>query len=153
MAITGKERFRELLNNGSFDKLYTRTLVTNVDGVEYTSTEAHTLIFIQKNPGMSNIEIATALGKTKGAISQMTKKLSEKGLLEISNDPKHGRRKLINITEKGLVVCKKHAEVDISRLSETIDMLISKYDDKQVDFALHILSDIIEIQNSETNKN
>ena len=50
-------------------------------GEEYTSVEVHTLKHIADNPGITVTELARHNGKTKGAISQILKKIEDKGLI------------------------------------------------------------------------
>ena len=47
-------------------------------GEEYTSVEVHTLKHIADNPGITVTELARHNGKTKGAISQILKKIEKK---------------------------------------------------------------------------
>ena len=48
-------------------------------GEEYTSVEVHTLKHIADNPGITVTELARHNGKTKGAISQILKRLRIRG--------------------------------------------------------------------------
>lgn len=70
--------------------------------------EIHTLIFIRERDGSFVTEIAAETGVTKGAVSQIVKKLEAKGLLERKPDPRNLSRMILNVTEKGNEACVGH---------------------------------------------
>ena len=52
------------------------------NGKEYSPAEVHMITRIAENPGITVTELARRGNRTKGAISQVVKRLEEKGLVE-----------------------------------------------------------------------
>ncbi len=73
-------------------------------------SEIHALVEIGKFPGLNVTELAEKLMITKGAITQVTKKLEKKSLIirtkDLNNDKEIGHY----VTEKGKQLHKQHDE-------------------------------------------
>lgn len=75
----------------------------------YTS-EIHVLSCIGDNVGFCASDIARTLGVTRGAISQMLKKLEKKGYLTREADPDNKLRFILGLSAKGVKAYEKHLE-------------------------------------------
>ena len=80
-------------------------------GEEYTSVEVHTLKHIADNPGITVTELARHNGKTKGAISQILKKIEDKGLI-CRGESKGENKCPLFLTEKGKSLDQAHRQFD-----------------------------------------
>lgn len=75
----------------------------------YTS-EIHVLSCIGDNGGFCASDIARTLGVTRGAISQMLRKLEKKGYLTREADPDNKLRFILGLSPKGVKAYEKHLE-------------------------------------------
>ena len=73
-------------------------------------SEIHTVHAIGSNPGMNITQLAAMLGVTKGAISQVVSKLSQKGLVDRYKEPKNKKQVLLALTPKGQNAYAGHIE-------------------------------------------
>jgi DNA-binding MarR family transcriptional regulator len=91
--------------------------------------EVHLLETIKANEGANVGELARHLGMTSGAISQVTKKLLDKGLIEAYRKPGNRKEVFSRLTALGEQVCKghqKHHENMVSAVHEFITRLSRK---------------------------
>ncbi|MCF8083209.1 MAG: MarR family transcriptional regulator [Deltaproteobacteria bacterium] len=70
--------------------------------------EIHAIEMIGKNPGMNVTELASGLGVTKGAVSQIIKKLNNKGLVAKYRDPRNEKAVLVGLTGRGRLAFDGH---------------------------------------------
>lgn len=70
-------------------------------GTPLFPAEIHTLSAVAGNPDCNTTELANLLGVTKGAISQMIKKLENKGLLQKDFAPGSSKQLMFTLTGKG----------------------------------------------------
>lgn len=70
--------------------------------------EIHTVEAIGRIPGVGITELAGMLGVTKGAVSQMVKKLVQKGLVRRTLDPANARLVCLILTPTGRVARDGH---------------------------------------------
>lgn len=108
-------------------------------GEIYTHIEVHTLKDISDYPGITVTELARNQGKTKGAISQILKKLEKCELIYREVDPNNENRLFVYITEKGKMLDKKHRENDRVGFGESMDKVREIYTDEEIDNALEIM--------------
>lgn len=87
-------------------------------------TEVHLLVDIMERPGIRVSELGRLNLKTRGAISQMVKKLEQAGLVTKSVNEQHGKLLDLNLTPLGLSIAKEHAEYDIRALTQTLNKLL-----------------------------
>lgn len=71
-------------------------------------SEVHMVSLIGNNEGCGVSELATISGVTKGAVSQVIKKLEMRGLTQKSEDKENKTRTVIKLTNKGRVVYYAH---------------------------------------------
>jgi DNA-binding MarR family transcriptional regulator len=96
-------------------------------------SERHMIDKIGDHPGMNVTEFANISGVTKGAISQVVKKLEKKGVVKRYKKGDNDKEVLLELTREGLKLYEKHKQVN----EETIKPLyneLSKYSDDKVKF-------------------
>ena len=108
-------------------------------GEEYTSVEVHTLKHIADNPGITVTELARDYAKTKGAISQILKKLENKALVYRQSDPTNDNKALLYLTEKGRVLDAAHRKYDAVSFGESMDQVRMKFSDEEVNVAFSVM--------------
>ena len=74
----------------------------------YKPSEIHCIDYVGKNPGSNVTKLAEAFYMTRGAISKLTKKLTEKGLLETYQKPDNRKEIYFRLTQQGKVVYQIH---------------------------------------------
>ncbi|MDR1468757.1 MAG: MarR family transcriptional regulator [Spirochaetaceae bacterium] len=117
-------------------------------GVEFPlhHAEVHMLETIKVYEGANVGELARRLGMTSGAVSQVTKKLLDKGLIEAYKKPGNRKEVFSRLTALGEQVCEghlKHHENMLAVLREFISRLDEKEAQGICDF-LDALSEGIE---------
>lgn len=73
--------------------------------------EIHMIKSIKDNEGIHVTGLAEMLGITKGAVSQMIKKLERKGMIIKDTDPKNLSRLVLRLTQKGNTAYLYHEEL------------------------------------------
>lgn len=108
-------------------------------GEEYTSVEVHTLKHIADNPGITLTELAKDYAKTKGAISQIVKKIENKGLIyreaALNNDNKFH----LYMTEKGNVLDEAHRAYDQVNSGEAMNRVREMVSEEEFNAAFRVL--------------
>lgn len=115
-------------------------------GEIYTSVEAHTTKYIGDNPGITITEIARDYGKTKGAISQILKKLESRGLIYRRVDSENENRSFLFVTEKGAELNRAHREYDMVMFGESLDPVRELYSDDEINTAFKVLETWLQIR-------
>ncbi len=98
-------------------------------------SERHMLDRIGEKPGMNITDFARELGVTKGAVSQVVKKLETKGVIRRCKSEDNAKEVFLELTEAGRAVYLAHKETN----EETIKPLVtelSKYPDDKVRFLI-----------------
>ncbi len=102
-------------------------------------SERHMLDRIGDHPGINVTEFARATGVTKGAVSQVVKKLETKGLVRRFKSAANDKEVLLELTRAGRDAYLQHAKKN----EETIGPLLrelKKYPDDKVEFLIAMLS-------------
>lgn len=100
-------------------------------------SERHMLDTIGDNPGMNITELAAAMGVTKGAISQVVKKLKDKGFIRRYKQKGNNKEVFIELTKSGGDFYREHKRIN----EETIRPLyqeLGKHSDDKVKFLIEI---------------
>lgn len=108
-------------------------------GEKFTQTEVHILEMIVEHPNISSTEIAKKLYKTKSSISQITKKLIEKGLLLKNKNANDLRSMDFLITEKGYFVHYSHKNYD-NKMCEILKSKTEHFSEEDIDKILDFLN-------------
>ena len=102
----------EQVMNG-FRELYNKLVWLNKDKMEeglkgFKSSEVHCIEYIENNANSNVTQLAEAFYVTRGAISRMTKKLIQKGLVESYQKSENKKEIYFKLTEQGKEIYKIH---------------------------------------------
>ncbi len=102
----------EQVMNG-FRELYNKLVWLNKDKMEeglkgFKSSEVHCIEYIENNADSNVTQLAEAFYVTRGAISRMTKKLIQKGLVESYQKSENKKEIYFRLTEEGKEIYKIH---------------------------------------------
>ncbi|MGH0595725.1 MarR family transcriptional regulator [Bacillus pretiosus] len=105
----------EQVMNG-FRELYNKMVWLNKDKMEeglkgFKSSEVHCIEYIENNSDSNVTQLAEAFYVTRGAISRMTKKLINKGLIESYQKSENKKEIYFRLTEQGKEIYKIHEEL------------------------------------------
>lgn len=92
--------------------------------------EIHLIDFIGRSEDCCISDIAKSLHVTKGAVSQMVKKLERKGYLAKAGDPENRVRVIVQLTQKGGRAFREHCRYH-RELDEKISAVLKDYDEGQ----------------------
>jgi DNA-binding MarR family transcriptional regulator len=98
------------------------------EGGELTPSEIHTIDAIGCEDGILMREVAARLDVTKGAVTQIFRRLEAKGLVKRSPDPDDARAVIISLTEKGKIAYRVHKELHLNFYKE----LSAQLDEKEI---------------------
>lgn len=99
--------FRELFNKMSW--LNRLKMKDSLKG--YLPSEVHCIEYIGRNADANVAKLAESFFMTTGAMSKMTKKLIEKGVIESYQKPENKKEIYYKLTEQGKVVYNIHEEL------------------------------------------
>lgn len=88
----------------AFNRVYTNKLGLlnpHLDGSPFTLSEARILYELAHRSAPTAAEIGRALRLDRGQISRTLKRFSDRGLVEMRDDPAHGRQQLLSLTPAG----------------------------------------------------
>ena len=102
-----KMRFRDLYNKMAW--LNKLKMEDSLKG--YKSSEVHYIEHIGSNSDSNVTKLAESFYMTRGAISKMTKKLIEKGIIESYQKPDNKKEIYFRLTEKGQKIHKVHEDL------------------------------------------
>lgn len=88
----------------SFNRLYTNRiglLDARLDGSPFTLSEARVLYEIATRSNPTAAEIGRCLNIDRAQISRTLKRFADRELIEVQDDPKHGRQQLLSLTRSG----------------------------------------------------
>ncbi|MDA2274226.1 MarR family transcriptional regulator [Bacillus thuringiensis] len=105
----------EQVING-FRELYNKLVWLNKDKMEeglkgFKSSEVHCIEYIENNADSNVTQLAEAFYVTRGAISRMTKKLIQKGLIESYQKSENKKEIYFRLTEEGKEIYKIHEDL------------------------------------------
>jgi len=100
-------------------------------------SERHMLDQIGENPGINVTDFARVTGVTKGAISQVIKKLENKGLAQKYKKSGNDKEVFIELTDKGKEVCEDRKKINRETIREISEEL-GRYSDDEVSFLIGI---------------
>lgn len=114
-------------------------------GEKYNPVEVHTLSHIAEHPGISVSEIARDWGKTKGAVSQMIRKLSLQGLVCKKKMDGNDKVTCLYVTEKGAELDKLHKIYDTSNYERFLKVLGERVTQEELMTAFKVMENWIEL--------
>ncbi|UQZ90597.1 hypothetical protein C4J81_15840 [Deltaproteobacteria bacterium Smac51] len=108
-------------------------------GIFLTAVEISTLKSIEDSPGITITELALADGKTKGAVSQVVKKLEQRGYLFRKRCPVDGKRALLHVSEEGKRLSLLHKKHSLNDMKSTLDRLLERCEVGEVDAFFRVI--------------
>ncbi len=129
----------DILHKVSNFYVVTKKAIDYGTGEIYTSVEAHTVKYIADNPGITVTEIAKDYGRTKGAISQILKKLEDKELIYRETDTRNSNKQFLFITKKGEELNEIHRQYDEISFGESINYVKNMLSEEEVNNAFKVL--------------
>lgn len=114
-------------------------------GEQYHTREVHMLSYIADHPGISPGEIAKNWNQTRGATSQMLRKLTDRGLIRAEQDKRDRRSSFLYVTDKGKDLDQKHKKYDTETINVYLDQLHTIYSEDEIQLAYNVLNSWIEI--------
>lgn len=99
-----------------FRDLYNKLVWLNKDKMEaslkgYKSSEVHCIEYIEKNADSNVTQLAESFYMTRGAISKLTQKLINKGLIESYQKSDNKKEIYFRLTEQGKVIYNIHEDL------------------------------------------
>ena len=101
-------------------------------------SERHMLDRIGEHPNINLTEFARAAGITKGAVSQVVKKLESKGLVRRYKSGNNDKEVFLVPTKAGRDVCLRHSKKNEETIGPLLQEL-SKYPDDKIEFLITML--------------
>lgn len=115
------------------------------DGAFLTAVELHTLRNIEDSPGITVTEMAERETRTKGAVSQIVKKLENRGYLHRKKCPIDGKRVLLYVNDEGRRISLLYKQFSANHLKTTLDELMKKCSAKDIDAFFDVIAAYTEI--------
>ncbi len=110
-------------------------------GEKYTSVEVHMLKYIIDNPGKTVTDMSQDWDKTKAAVSQMMKRMAEKGLIAWREAPDSKKKQLCFATAKGVELNERHLEYDDKVFGKTLELLGETCSREEIAVCFHVLEE------------
>jgi DNA-binding MarR family transcriptional regulator len=98
-------------------------------------SERHLLDKIGDQPGVNITEFSRVVGITKGAVSQVVKKLENKGFIRRYKSSSNDKEVFLELTRAGRDIYIKHKKTNEETLKPLIEKL-KKYPDDKIDFLI-----------------
>lgn len=123
----------------------TTTPIDYGTGEQYNPVEVHTLSYIADYPGISPSEIARDWNRTKGAVSQIIKKLSSRGLIIRKKKEGNDKTVCLYVTEAGKKLDKAHREYDTRNYESFLKQMEAHFDREIIEEAFQVMDTWIEL--------
>ena len=104
----------------------------------YKSSEVHCIEYIGKNADSNVTKLAGAFYMTNGAISKLTKKLIEKGIIESYQKSDNRKEIYFRLTEQGKVIYKIHETLH-KEFQERDQSVFSRITEEEFDSMLNFV--------------
>lgn len=126
--------FRDLFNKMAW--LNKNKMEDSLKG--HKPSEVHCIECIGRNADSNVTKLAESLYMTRGAISKITKKLMEKGLIESYQKPDNKKEVYFRLTEQGIVIYKIHEELH-NEFKERDKAVFEQVTEEQFDMMLSFM--------------
>lgn len=123
----------------------TTTAIDYGTGEPYNSVEVHTLSYIADYPGISASEIARDWNRTKGAVSQIIKKLSSRGLIRRQKREGNDKTVCLYVTEEGEKLDAAHREYDTRNYKRFLKLMEEHFSKETIEESFHVMDVWIEL--------
>ncbi|MEA4872823.1 MAG: MarR family transcriptional regulator [Synergistaceae bacterium] len=107
-----------------------------------TPSEVHVIDAIGCGYGISMGKLAAYLGVSKGAVTQIVKRMESKGFVERSTNPDDFRSVIVSLKEKGVIAYKVHKEMHVEFYRKLREK-ISQRDIDTFEFALRLFDEVL----------
>ena len=107
-------------------------------GEQFTSTEVHILSYIAENLGITVTEIAYKWNRTKGAISQVIKKLEHKKLIYRKKMDGNDKTVCLFVTDKGKKLDAAHQKYDTGNYERFLVLMEAYFSMDEINHAFEI---------------
>lgn len=126
-----------------FRDLFNKMALLNKNKMEdslkgHKPSEVHCIECIGRNADSNVTKLAESLYMTRGAISKITKKLMEKGLIESYQKPDNKKEVYFRLTEQGKVIYKIHEELH-NEFKERDKAVFEQVTEEQFDMMLSFM--------------
>jgi DNA-binding MarR family transcriptional regulator len=108
-------------------------------------SECHVIACIAKNSQINGIEIAKQLGMTRGGISKIATRLTNKKLITTYRDETNQKKVFYKLTPLGEKVNEIHEQLHTKKYSQ-IESIASRYTEEEQDIILRFIKDLKEIK-------
>ena len=115
-------------------------------GVLMYRREIHTIQAIGRNPGINVTTLAEHMGVTKGAVSQIIKKLNKKGLVRKTHAIGNAKEAILELTELGWTGFHNHEKFHMDTLAIARDYFGNQLENK-LEMINTVMTDINAILN------
>lgn len=115
-------------------------------GETYTAVEVHTLKRIADNCGTTVTELAKEYAKTKGAISQILKKLETKDLIYRKVADDNDNKYHLYLTDKGKQLDTAHRAYDQVSFGKSMDKVREQFSQEDINLSFSVLETWLEIR-------
>ena len=123
----------------------TNTATDYGTGEKYNPVEVHTLSHIAEHPGISVTELARDWAKTKGAVSQMIRKLETRGLIVKKKMIGNDKVTCLYVTEEGAELDKMHRTYDTRNYKRFLELLDGRVTHEELMTTFKVLENWIEL--------
>ncbi len=114
-------------------------------GEYFNPVEVHMASYIADNPGISATTVARDWNRTKGAVSQIIKKLEEKGVICREKEQGNDKTICLYVTEKGARLDELHREYDTRNYERFLDVLENYFSEEDIQKTFAVLDAWIEL--------
>ena len=126
--------FRDLYN-----KMVSLNKVKMEDSLkDYKPSEVHCIEYIGRNADPNVTKLAESFYMTRGAISKITKKLMEKGIVESYQKPDNKKEIYFRLTEQGKAIYKIHEDLH-KEFQERDKAIFEQVTEEQFDIMLNFV--------------
>lgn len=110
-------------------------------GEKYTAIEVHMLKYIIDYPCKTVTALSQDWDKSKAAISQMMKRMEEKGLIAWREAPDSKKKQFCYATPKGKQLNELHIQYDDRVFGKTLNLLGETCSQEEIEVCFHVLEE------------
>ena len=118
-----KSTIRQILRIAKKYSLIEELPISVDENVEVSTAEAHTIQAVGEGEQMRVMDVATYLGVTKSAASQMVAKLIKKGFLDKKQSPHNNKEFQLSLTELGWLAFHAHERFHGKDMADLVNRL------------------------------
>lgn len=108
-------------------------------GEKMHTVEIHILSYIADNPGILSVQVAKDWNRTKGAVSQIIKKLEAKELIYKMKEAGEKNQLHLYVTEKGKQLDQFHKQYDTERYQIFAQKISEEFSEEEIVAGFHFM--------------